>query len=100
MSAATAHVSVTSSKNLVGAASPAMRAVTYARYGSFDVLRLGQIARPVVADDQVLVRVHAAALHVGDVFSVKGEPYAMRFVTGLLKPKHGVPGFDLAGRVE
>jgi NADPH:quinone reductase-like Zn-dependent oxidoreductase len=39
-------------------------------------------------------------LAIGDVFTVKGAPYAMRMYTGLLKPKNGVPGYDLAGKVE
>lgn len=48
----------------------------------------------------MLVRVHAAALHVGDCFSVRDAPLLIRTVSGLRKPKYGVPGFDLAGRVE
>jgi NADPH:quinone reductase-like Zn-dependent oxidoreductase len=77
-----------------------MRAIVHEIYGSFDVLRLKDIAKPVVGDDEVLVRVHAAGLHIGDCFGVRGTPFAMRLVTGLLKPKHGVPGFDVAGQVE
>ena len=46
------------------------------------------------------MRVRAAGLAIGDVFSVKGAPYAMRMYTGLLKPKWGVPGYDFAGQVE
>ncbi|MEY4577376.1 MAG: Mycocerosic acid synthase [Pseudomonadota bacterium] len=82
------------------AESERMKAVCYDRYGAFDVLELKNVARPVVGATQVLVRVRAAALHIGDVFSVKGEPLAMRLATGLFKPKHGTPGFDLAGHVE
>ena len=48
----------------------------------------------------VLVRVHAAALHIGDSFGVRGAPLLMRMVTGLFRPKPGVPGFDVAGVVE
>ncbi|MFM9881760.1 MAG: NAD(P)-dependent alcohol dehydrogenase [Burkholderiales bacterium] len=55
---------------------------------------------PVVKDDEVLVRVHAAGLHIADCFCVRGVPLMVRAVSGLLKPKHGIPGFDLAGRVE
>ena len=77
-----------------------MKAVVYSRYGPLDVLGVRDIDKPVVNDDEVLVRVHAAGLHIGDCFSVRGAPFAMRMVTGLLKPKHGVPGFDLAGQVE
>jgi NADPH:quinone reductase-like Zn-dependent oxidoreductase len=78
-----------------------VRAVVYDKYGPLDVvLGVRDIAKPVVNDDQVLVRVHAASVHIGDCFSVRGAPFAMRLATGLLKPKHGVPGFDLAGQVE
>ena len=77
-----------------------MKAITYDTYGPLDVLGLRDIGLPVVKDDEVLVRVHAAGLHVGDCFSVRGAPFGMRLATGLLRPKHRVPGFDLAGQVE
>lgn len=77
-----------------------MRAIVHDKYGSFDVLSVRDIDKPVVKDDEVLVRVHAAGLHVGDCFGVRGAPFAMRLVTGLIRPKHGVPGFDVAGQVE
>lgn len=77
-----------------------MKSIAYDRYGSFDVLCLRDVPLPVIKDDEVLVRVMAAGLHVGDCFGVRGAPFAMRLVSGLLRPKHGVPGFDLAGRVE
>jgi NADPH:quinone reductase-like Zn-dependent oxidoreductase len=47
----------------------------------------------------VLVRVRAAGLHIGDCFSVKGSPFVVRAMTGLRRPRYGVPGFDLAGEV-
>ncbi|MGB8328567.1 MAG: NAD(P)-dependent alcohol dehydrogenase [Polyangiales bacterium] len=77
-----------------------MKAIVHDEYGSLDLLELRDIEEPAVGDDQVLVRAHAAGLHVGDCFSVRGAPLVMRFATGLLKPKRGVPGFDVAGRVE
>lgn len=77
-----------------------MTAIVHDKYGSFDLLGLRNICKPVLQDHEVLVRVHAAGLHVGDCFGVRGAPFVMRLVSGLLRPKHGVPGFDLAGRVE
>lgn len=79
---------------------PTMQAVSYDRYGSFDVLSVRQVPRPLAKDHEVTVGVGAAALNIGDCFSVRGSPFAMRLATGLLKPKYGVPGFDVAGRVE
>ncbi len=78
-----------------------MKAIVHYRYGSpDDVPELQDIDKPVLKDDEVLVRVHAAGLHVGDSFGVRGSPFLMRMATGLLKPKCGVPGYDLAGRIE
>jgi NADPH:quinone reductase-like Zn-dependent oxidoreductase len=77
-----------------------MQASVYADYGSFDRLVVKDIDRPSIKDDQVLVRVRAAGLHVGDCFCVRGSPYGVRLMSGLRKPKYGVPGFDLAGVVE
>jgi NADPH:quinone reductase-like Zn-dependent oxidoreductase len=77
-----------------------MKAITYDRYGSFDVLALNDIDQPVPKAGEVLVRVRAAGLHIGDCFGVRGAPFLVRAATGLVKPKYGVPGFDLAGEVE
>jgi len=77
-----------------------MKAMAYDTYGSFDVLAIRDIARPVVKDREVLVRVLAVGLHIGDCFGVRGAPFGMRIVSGLLTPKYGVPGFDVAGHVE
>ncbi|MET0387284.1 MAG: NAD(P)-dependent alcohol dehydrogenase, partial [Polyangiales bacterium] len=77
-----------------------MQAVVYDRYGSLDALQVRGIARPTAGRREVLVRVQAAALHVGDVFGVLGSPLVVRAITGWLSPKYGVPGFDIAGRVE
>ncbi|GAA5509401.1 NAD(P)-dependent alcohol dehydrogenase [Novipirellula caenicola] len=77
-----------------------MKAIIQDRYGSPGDLELREIPTPVPAKGEVLVRVQAAAIHVGDVFGVRGAPLLMRVETGWLKPKYGVPGFDCAGRVE
>ena len=49
-------------------------------------------------DDEVLVRVHAAAVNIGDWHLLRGVPYVMRAVSGLRKPRREVPGLDIAGR--
>jgi NADPH:quinone reductase-like Zn-dependent oxidoreductase len=77
-----------------------VKAIVLNRYGSPDVLELKEIDKPVVKDDDVLVRVHAAALNAGDVFSMKGSPWLARFSVGFPKPKDYVLGWDAAGRVE
>ncbi|MFT5142084.1 MAG: NADPH:quinone reductase-like Zn-dependent oxidoreductase [Rhodothermales bacterium] len=77
-----------------------MQAVTHQRYGSFDGLAFRTLDKPIAKENEVLIKVHAAGLHVGDVFAVRGAPFVMRFSTGLFKPKPGIPGFDVAGVVE
>lgn len=78
-----------------------IKAIVQYKYGSPDVLDLKEIDSPVVKDDEVLVHVHAASVHPDVWHVVRGVPYVLRIMgAGLLKPKNGVPGTDLAGRVE
>jgi NADPH:quinone reductase-like Zn-dependent oxidoreductase len=76
-----------------------MRAIVQDRYGSLDTLAMREREVPTPAAGQVLVEVRAAGLHAGDCFAVRGRPFPVRFATGLTRPKVGIPGFDLAGRV-
>jgi NADPH:quinone reductase-like Zn-dependent oxidoreductase len=76
-----------------------MRAVTQDRYGSSEVLRLTQVPRPMVGDDQLLIRVHAAGLDRGTEHLMTGKPYAMRLGFGIRRPKNPVLGRDVAGTV-
>jgi len=78
-----------------------MKAIVQGEYGPpRDVLELEEVDQPVVKDDDVLVRVHAASVHIGDWILVRGVPYIMRMGTGLRGPKVRVPGTDIAGTVE
>src|SRR5687768_2883223 len=77
-----------------------MQAIVQNRYGTPEVLEEQEIDRPEIADGEVLVRVHAASIHVGDWVVMTGVPYIMRMATGLRRPKHRVPGTDVAGTVE
>jgi NADPH:quinone reductase-like Zn-dependent oxidoreductase len=77
-----------------------MQAIVQDTYGSTEVLQSRDIDRPEIRDNEVLVRVHAASVHVGDWILMTGSPFVMRFATGLRKPKNPVPGTDVAGTVE
>jgi NADPH:quinone reductase-like Zn-dependent oxidoreductase len=77
-----------------------MQAIVQDSYGSTEVLQTRDIAVPEIGADGVLVRVHAASIHVGDWILMTGSPFVMRFATGLRKPKNPVPGTDFAGTVE
>lgn len=88
---------------LVPGASPAgaatMRAAVQHRYGPPSVLESSEVGIPLPGRGEVLVRVGAAAVHPGDYFVMTGEPYVLRLVFGLRRPRHGIPGRDLAGVV-
>ena len=77
-----------------------MQAIVQKGYGSPDVFELKEIDKSLVRENDVLVRVHAAALHSGDVFVMRGIPYLARLSAGWPKPKNYVPGYDVAGHVE
>lgn len=78
-----------------------MRAITIAGYGNpAEVLRLDDISEPTLTGDQVLVRVHAAALNPADWHLVRGIPHIARLSVGLRRPSFAVPGSDFAGVVE
>jgi NADPH:quinone reductase-like Zn-dependent oxidoreductase len=81
-----------------------MKAIVQDRYGSPDVLQLGDVDKPVPAHDEVLVRVHAAAVNARDWHLMRGDPYLARLMIpaelGFGGPKLKIRGTDFAGRVE
>ena len=77
-----------------------MKAIVYHRYGSPDVLELREIDKPVVTDNDVLVRVRAASVNPLDWHYMRGMPYIVRIKAGLRKPKATRLGVDVAGQVE
>jgi NADPH:quinone reductase-like Zn-dependent oxidoreductase len=77
-----------------------MRAITYTRYGSPDVLQLTESALPVPKDDEVLLRIRAASVNPLDWHFLRGTPYLLRIQAGLRKPTITRLGVDVAGRVE
>jgi NADPH:quinone reductase-like Zn-dependent oxidoreductase len=76
-----------------------MQAIVQAGYGSADVLHAQEIDQPAITDGEVLVRVRAAGLDRGTWHLMAGQPYLIRLVSGLRKPKNPVPGLDVAGTV-
>jgi NADPH:quinone reductase-like Zn-dependent oxidoreductase len=78
-----------------------MRAVVQDEYGEADVLRLEEIDRPSIGDDEVLVRVRAAGVDQGAWHLMAGLPYPIRLAGfGVRAPKRRVRGRELAGSVE
>jgi NADPH:quinone reductase-like Zn-dependent oxidoreductase len=83
-----------------GATAEQMKGVVYRCYGSPAVLKLEDIDKPVAGDDQVLVKVHAAAVNPLDFHYLHGTPYPMRLDSGIGTPKNTRLGVDFAGTVE
>ena len=77
-----------------------MKAVVYERYGGPDVLRIADVARPELAPDEVLVRVHASTVNRTDCGWRGAKPFFSRVFTGVRRPKWTTPGMEFAGVVE
>jgi NADPH:quinone reductase-like Zn-dependent oxidoreductase len=77
-----------------------MKAIAQDRYGPPDVLELRDFAKPTPGDNEVLVRVHAAAVNALDWHYMRGDPYVARPSMGFRGPKVRIRGRDFAGRVE
>jgi NADPH:quinone reductase-like Zn-dependent oxidoreductase len=88
------------SPELPAGSSESMKAVVHHEYGTADVLRLEETARPRPNDDQLLIEVRAAAANPLDWHEIRGTPYIMRVAgAGLRNPKDPRVGTDVAGVV-
>jgi NADPH:quinone reductase-like Zn-dependent oxidoreductase len=80
---------------------PTMKAIVQDGYGAPErVLKLGEVDRPAVGDDDVLIQVRATSVNTPDWITVTGVPYVLRLRFGLRKPPSPVRGTDVAGVVE
>jgi NADPH:quinone reductase-like Zn-dependent oxidoreductase len=78
-----------------------MKAIIQRTYGSPDVLKFEDIAKPTVQDNELLIKVHATAVHAGDCLLMRGTPFLTRLIYGgIFKPKVQILGCDVAGCVE
>ena len=77
-----------------------MKAIVYRCYGSPDVLKLEDVEKPTPADNEVLVKVHAASVNPYDWHFMRGSPYFMRLLAGLGAPDDPSMGVDFSGTVE
>ena len=84
-----------------------MKAVVCTKYGPPEVLQVKEVEKPAPKDNEVLVKVHATTVHVGDVIIRRGEHPDSKFQTlmlhlvlGLRKPRKPILGMELAGEIE
>ncbi|MEX0662543.1 MAG: NAD(P)-dependent alcohol dehydrogenase [Balneolaceae bacterium] len=77
-----------------------MKAIILKEYGLPSDLEIGDVAKPVPNDDEVLVRIHSASINDWDWGMVRGKPFVIRLIYGLIKPKIKIPGVDISGKIE
>jgi NADPH:quinone reductase-like Zn-dependent oxidoreductase len=77
-----------------------MKAFMSEKYGPPEMLRMAEVEQPTPAADEVLVKVLAVSVNPADWRSMRAKPFFSRATLGLLRPKHRIPGVDIAGRVE
>lgn len=77
-----------------------MKAVVYTEYGSPDVLQFQEVAKPVPADNEVLIKIYATTVSMTDAIFRGGNDPMARLATGLLRPKAAIPGGEFAGEIE
>ncbi len=94
------HDTACASAPALSANATSMKAIVYRCYGSPAVLQFEDIEKPVAADDEVLVKIHAAGVNPLDWHYMRGSPYLMRLQVGLGAPESIRMGVDFAGTVE
>lgn len=77
-----------------------MKAITYYKYGAPDVLQVAEVPTPSPKENEVHIRIFATSVSSGDVRLRKADPFLVRLMMGLQRPKINVLGFAFAGKVE
>src|SRR6056297_1898011 len=77
-----------------------MKAIILKKYGLPKVLEIGEVAKPIPNDKEVLVKIQSASINDWDWGLVRGKPFVIRLFFGLKKPKIQIPGVDISGKIE
>lgn len=84
-----------------------MKAVIIKKYGPPEVLQFGEVEKPIPKKNEVLVKIHATTVHIGDTILRRGRHPDSKFFTvmlrlmiGIRKPRRSILGMELAGEIE
>jgi NADPH:quinone reductase-like Zn-dependent oxidoreductase len=77
-----------------------MKAVICTQYGSPDVLQFREVAKPTPKENEILIKVHATVVTPSDCAFRKGDPFIVKLIYGLRKPRLSTQGVEFAGEVE
>lgn len=77
-----------------------MKAAVYTQYGQPEVLQVKQVEKPIPNKNEILLRIKATAVNSGDWRLRKADPFAVRFIFGLIKPKINILGSVFSGEIE
>lgn len=77
-----------------------MKAILATKYGSPDVLQLKEVAKPIPKDNEVLISVVAGTVTPADCAFRKGDPFVVKLIYGLVRPRLSIMGVEFAGEIE
>jgi NADPH:quinone reductase-like Zn-dependent oxidoreductase len=77
-----------------------MKAIITTGYGSPEVFKVDEVAKPKATPDEILIRIHSSSVTKADTMMRTGKPYIGRLMLGLTKPKNPIWGTGFAGIVE